>query len=87
MVDGAERVNILGEERHVRAKIEVLTGFSGHADQDELVAWAGAMQKKPTRTFIVHGEEAAASALRDNLGTRLGFANIAIPEPHQSFMV
>lgn len=87
IVEGAETVNIFGEERQLRAKVEVITGFSGHADQEELVAWAGAMQKKPSHTFIVHGEEEAAIALRNNLTKKNGFNGIAIPEPHQSFEI
>ena len=40
-------IKIFGEEFPVKADVEVITGFSGHADRDELLAWAGAMQKKP----------------------------------------
>ena len=87
LVEGAQKVNIFGEPFHVRAKVEVLTGFSGHADQDELLAWADTMQKKPAHTFIVHGEEEAAQALQDSLVNRLGFSNIAIPDPHQVFEI
>jgi metallo-beta-lactamase family protein len=71
----------------VKADIEVITGFSGHADRDELLSWAGAMQKKPEHTFIVHGEEESCQALAESLKTGLGFSNINIPEMHQSFEV
>jgi len=87
ILEGGKEVMIFGEPYQVRAKVEVLTGFSGHADQDELVAWAGAMRKKPQRTFIVHGEEEAAQALRDNLLNKLGFGTIDIPDMHQSYTV
>jgi metallo-beta-lactamase family protein len=43
------------------------------------------MAKKPHHTFIVHGEEEAALALQGRLAGELGFADIAIPEPHQVF--
>jgi len=71
----------------LRAKVETLTGFSGHADRNELLAWAGAMQKKPARTFVVHGEEDAATAMAGSLRQELGFAQVEIPEPHQAFEV
>jgi metallo-beta-lactamase family protein len=87
IVEGEKDVMIFGEPYKVRAKVEILTGFSGHADQEELVAWAGAMQNKPERTFVIHGEEEAALHLQKNLESRLGFTDIAIPEPHQSFEV
>ena len=87
IVEGQETVRIFGEEFPLRAKVETLTGFSGHADRDGLLAWAGAMRKKPTRTFVVHGEEEAATALAESLRTDLGFSLVEIPEPHQAFEV
>jgi len=87
IVDGEETVRIFGEEFALKAKVETLTGFSGHADRDGLLAWAGAMQKKPARTFVVHGEEDAATALAESLRQELGFLRVEIPEPHQAFEV
>jgi metallo-beta-lactamase family protein len=78
-------VRIYGEEFQLKAQVEIITGFSGHADRDELLAWAGAMQKKPDHTFIIHGEEESSRALADNLQSKLGFSNIVIPEMNQSF--
>ena len=43
------------------------------------------MENKPQRTFIVHGEEEPALALRDNLQKKLGFGAIDIPDMHQTF--
>jgi metallo-beta-lactamase family protein len=80
-------VKIFGDEFNMKAHVEVITGFSGHADRDELLTWAGAMQKKPEHTFIVHGEEESSQALADSLQTGLDFKNIAIPDMHQSFEI
>ena len=81
-------VRIYGEEFQVKAQVEVITGFSGHADRDELLDWAGAMQKKPGHTFIVHGEEDSSQALAASLQTQLGFdGNIVIPDMHESFQI
>lgn len=60
LVEGAETVKIFGEEYRRRATVEVINGFSGHADRDELVNWVGAIKRKPRRVFLVHGEEDAA---------------------------
>lgn len=87
IVDGEKTVKIYGEVYKVRAKVEVMTGFSGHADQDELMEWAEAMEKKPQHTFVVHGEEESTAALAENLRLRAGFNNVEIPEIHQSFEV
>ncbi len=87
LVEGEPIVRIFGEEHKVRARVEVLNGFSGHADRNELLEWAGAINKRPRRTFLVHGEEASAFALRDALQDELGFEEVAVPKLHQSFVL
>ena len=87
IVNQEPTVKIFGEEFPVKADVEVITGFSGHADRDELLAWAGAMQKKPEHTFVVHGEIESAQALEDSLQTGLGFNNIIIPDMDQTFEI
>jgi len=56
LVDGADKVRIFNEEIAVKARIEVIEGFSGHADRDGLLDWIGAMKKKPVKIMLVHGE-------------------------------
>lgn len=87
IMEQQEKVRVFGDEYPLRAKVETLTGFSGHADRDGLLAWAGAMEKKPARTFLVHGEEESAMSLATELKAKLGFPQIDIPEPHQEFEV
>ncbi len=73
MVDGADRIKIFGDYVPVRAEVVNLTGLSAHADADELLAWLGGGALFPTRAFIVHGEPAAADALRLRLVDDLGW--------------
>jgi len=80
-------VNIFGEPHQLRARVEVLEGFSGHADHHELLAWADAMQRRPARTFLVHGEPEAAEALAADLRQQAGFDRIDIPDLYQAFKV
>jgi metallo-beta-lactamase family protein len=87
LVDGAKAVKIFGEEHPVKAHVEVLNGFSGHADRDELLAWAQAITKQPRRTFLVHGEEAVALAFAETLRTKAGYEQVEVPELHQSFAI
>lgn len=87
LVEQEKTVHIFGEEFPVRAKIEVMTGLSGHADQNGLLDFVRVMQKKPESTFIVHGEEDSAQTLADLLRKELGLDNIYIPSPLQSFTV
>lgn len=85
LVEKEKTVRIYGEEHHVRAKVEVLTGFSGHADRNGLMDFVRAMKKKPQQTFIVHGEEDSSESLAQALRTELGLGNVVIPMPLQSF--
>jgi metallo-beta-lactamase family protein len=87
LVEHEPVVRIFGEEHQVRARVEVLNGFSGHADHDELVAWAAAITKRPRQTFLVHGEEPAALALADALRNEVGFEQIDIPELNEQFVL
>jgi metallo-beta-lactamase family protein len=56
IIDGAREVKIFGEPVPVRASVHTINGFSAHADQAELLAWHRKLGR-PTRTFLVHGEE------------------------------
>jgi metallo-beta-lactamase family protein len=87
LVEGEPVVRIFGEEYSVKAHVEVLNGFSGHADCSELMEWAGAITKQPRRTFLVHGEEEAAFALANDLKSKVGYEQIDVPELHQKFAV
>ncbi len=79
IVDRQKEVKIFGEVHALKARVEVMTGMSGHADRDGLLAWAGAMERKPRNTFVIHGEEESAGSLADGL-SKIGFGNIAIPK-------
>jgi metallo-beta-lactamase family protein len=87
LVEKEQTVRIYGEEFPVRAKVEILAGFSGHADHDGLLDFVRVMQIKPQHTFIVHGEDDSSAALAKALRDELGLNNIVIPLPLQSFTV
>lgn len=72
LIDGQKTVRIFGEDYHPQARIEVLDGFSGHADRDELLTWVEGIQRKPSRIFLVHGEEPEALALKGVIEERFG---------------
>ena len=78
LVAGARDVKVHGEIVPVRARVEHLQGFSGHADADELMAWLGHFRQAPRQTFVVHGEPAAADALRQRIAHELGW-NVRVP--------
>jgi metallo-beta-lactamase family protein len=82
--DGITRVNIFGEPVHVAAEIAAIDGFSAHADQRELVEWVAALEPRPRRVYLVHGEIGPMEALAVALRSRTG-ADVRIPEKNQEF--
>ncbi len=86
LVDGAKQVTIFGERIPVRAAIHTLGGFSAHADQSALLAWAGAFKQPPRQTFVVHGEASAALTFGERLRTEYGWS-VTVPEPGQRVLL
>ncbi|KWF02885.1 MBL fold metallo-hydrolase RNA specificity domain-containing protein [Burkholderia pseudomultivorans] len=64
-------LKIHGEYVRVRARVETVSALSAHADYEDILAWLGALRDAPTRTFVTHGEPAAADALRRRIEERL----------------
>jgi metallo-beta-lactamase family protein len=76
---GATEVKIFGEMVPIRAQIAALEQFSDHADPPELLQWLRTFPRKPGVTYLVHGEPAASSQLRDTMSKELGW-NVQVAE-------
>lgn len=74
LLAGASHVRIHGRSVPVRAEVATLDGMSAHADRSELLDWLAAVDGRPRRTFLVHGEPRQADALRQGIEGRLGLA-------------
>ena len=73
LVDGIKRVRVLGEEVAVKAQIQMLDGFSAHADANQLMDWIDKFQSpKPAKVFIVHGEAQGQEALKSRIQKECG---------------
>lgn len=72
LVEGATSVNIFRERVAVRARVHTLGGFSAHAGQSGLLAWAAPLERDRPRVFLTHGEDGPRAALRDRLAARFG---------------
>jgi metallo-beta-lactamase family protein len=84
--DGAGSVRIDGKEVRVRAKIETLHGWSGHADRDGLLSFAERCLPR-AKTFIVAiGEPSSARFLAQRIHGFLGI-NAIVPMEGQSFRI
>lgn len=64
MIAGAESIKIHGQYVPLRAHVSQIGNLSAHADADEILGWLSHFKRRPRRTFITHGEPAAADALR-----------------------
>jgi metallo-beta-lactamase family protein len=63
---GATQVVLDGTPRQVRCQVRSISGFSAHADENELIAWLGHLAtapRRPRRVFLVHGDPDAEAAL------------------------
>lgn len=76
---GADELKIHGRYVPIRAEVVHLEAFSAHADRDDLLRWLGACREAPDEVFLVHGEPAAADALRQRIEGGIGY-DVTIPE-------
>ncbi|MDF1853195.1 MAG: MBL fold metallo-hydrolase [Verrucomicrobiales bacterium] len=65
-----KEVPILGDKFDVRADVQILDSFSGHADQSELLEYFDRMGGSKEKVFLVHGEESQSEALCEVLRKR-----------------
>jgi metallo-beta-lactamase family protein len=81
---GQETIRILGQEYERRAEVESISGYSAHADRDELRSWVRRLGGPIRRAFVVHGEppalEAMATILREE-----GVRDVRVPKHGESF--
>jgi metallo-beta-lactamase family protein len=83
IVEKQPRIRVFNEEIPLRARVEVLNGYSAHADRSELQRWldgvrADCVQVPPVH--LVHGEPAAQEALTSQLRAR-GYDRVYSPAP------
>jgi metallo-beta-lactamase family protein len=86
ILNGAEKVKIHGQYVPIRSKVESTSGFSAHADHNEILAWLSNFNKPPKRVFIVHGEPEQSEALSEGIQSKLGW-EVQIPEYEESFLL
>ncbi|MCI0513894.1 MBL fold metallo-hydrolase [candidate division KSB1 bacterium] len=84
ILEGHPTVKIHGEPVSIRAQVENISAFSGHADYHEMLAWLMGFNKPPEKTFIIHGEYAASYALAERIQKQFGW-HVALPKFKQSF--
>jgi len=87
IMDGVERVNILGEEHSVKCKIKTMDYFSAHADQNELLDYLHLNPaNKLKNMFLVHGEEEQALPLKEKM-LQKGYKKVDFPVSEEKFVI
>ena len=81
LVNGRKNLKIHGSDISVAATIHTLGGLSAHADQSQLLAWAGEFNEPKPRLYLVHGEPTASISLKTCF-QRMGW-QATIPEVGQ----
>ncbi|HWL38616.1 MAG TPA: MBL fold metallo-hydrolase [Gemmatimonadaceae bacterium] len=75
-------IQIFGEDVQLHARVEIINGYSAHADRTELAAWLGRVKDTSPRlgpVWLVHGEPPAQDELQTAL-TAKGYS-VKCPEP------
>lgn len=67
---GQSTVRLNGVDYPVRAGVHTISGYSAHADQQNLVDFVVGMEQPPGEVILVHGERGPKSTLRDALMRR-----------------
>ncbi len=68
----------------VRARIERLPGFSGHADGEEIRGWVRSLQGPIRRAFVVHGDDLSVAMMVTILREE-GVRDVIVPREGESF--
>jgi metallo-beta-lactamase family protein len=71
ILDGVTPIRILGQPHPVKARIAQISGFSAHADRNELLQWVSQLGHPATRhIFVTHGEPDTARAFAETVGSQ-----------------
>ncbi len=77
ILDGATEVKLFGETVNVAAQIRRMNGVSGHADRSGLIRWLTAIEKKPDRVFVTHGDDKVCELFTEYIRGDLGYEAVA----------
>lgn len=67
LIEGLDKVKLFGEEISIKAHIHNFRALSAHADRTGLIKWISAFESKPSRVFVVHGEETVCETFTESL--------------------
>jgi metallo-beta-lactamase family protein len=65
--EGWDKVKIFGKPYPVKAHVEIMDSFSGHADHSELIDYFKAMTGPKKKVWLIHGEESRSKSFCEAL--------------------
>ena len=88
IVDRAPIIRVFGDEIPLKARVEMLAGYSAHGDRKELQHWLdrvrdGGGGSPPPAVHLVHGEPEAQDAFAIQLRDA-GYPSVHIPVQHEA---
>ncbi|MDP7637074.1 MAG: MBL fold metallo-hydrolase [Phycisphaerae bacterium] len=84
IVERREELKIYGRMYKLLCRVEILNGFSAHADRDDFAHCLGPLAKNLKAAFVVHGEGSQLQAMK-RLLEAAGCSNVTAPIPGQRF--
>ncbi|EJK2114500.1 MBL fold metallo-hydrolase [Vibrio navarrensis] len=75
IAQGEKHLCIDGEEVEVKASIHVMSGYSAHADQSELLAFIHGIGQAPQEIHLIHGEPSSKQAFAQALNA-MGYVGV-----------
>ncbi len=84
IVEGVRTITLDGKRYNVRARIETMRVFSGHADYNEILQWLSYFKNTPKMVFLTHGDYEAAQSLQKKIEEKFGW-HVIIPKYLDSF--
>jgi metallo-beta-lactamase family protein len=79
-----EKIRIFGMAYELLARVEVLNGFSAHADVGDFERLLPPVAEQLKAAFVVHGEDEQLDAMKDFLA-RAGCPSVNVPAPGESY--
>lgn len=84
LIEGKKEVKIFDKIVKVNAKIKILDGYSGHADQKDLLNFFSNLQTIPKKVFVAQAEKENAKKFSRLMMDKLGF-DCLIPEKEKVY--
>lgn len=67
ILSGEKEIKLMGLKAVVKADVERIDSFSGHADQRMLLNWFDGFENGPKKVFVIHGEKESSEALSEKI--------------------